>query len=331
MRLVYYYLAAFLLLACCPLAQAAPTTRPAPPLKPVPQTVADLRALQDRVESVVARVEPTVVGIRVNGGQGSGVIVTDDGYVLTAGHVAAKPGRTVTLLLADGNLVHATTLGVNHAADTALIKISEAHPGGGKWPFAPMGASGKLLKGAWCIAMGHPGGYKPGRTPPLRLGRILETRGNALRTDCTLVGGDSGGPLFDLDGKVIGIHSRIGMTVNDNLHVPVDAFRDSWQRLMASEEWGQPMFASRKPYFGVEEDELADDCRIGRVYAKSPAEIAGLKSGDIITSFGDRKIQDFGDLIIQLGTHKPGDLVNVVVSRDGKPVKLRVVIGRKPR
>jgi serine protease Do len=320
-----------LLLLSCALAHAdTPTTRPAT-LKPVPQTVADLRALQDRVESVVARVAPTVVGIRVKGGQGSGVIVSDDGYVLTAGHVAVEPGRTVTLLLPDGNLVHATTLGVNHVADGALIKITEPHPGGGKWPFAPMGHSGRLTTGAWCVAMGHPGGYKPGRTPPLRLGRILETRGNALRSDCTLVGGDSGGPLFDLDGNVIGIHSRIGSTVNDNVHVPIDTFRDSWKRLANSEEWGESMFASRKPYLGVEEDENADDCRIGRVYPKSPAAEAGLKAGDVVTSFGGQNIEDFGDLIIQLATCKPKDVVNVAVLRDGKPLTLRVVIGRKPR
>ena len=330
MRFLPRYLSVFILASCTLAHAAAPTTRPAPPLKPVPQTVADLRALQDQVESVVARVAPAVVGIRVNGGQGSGVIVTEDGYVLTAGHVATQPGRTVTILLADGNLVHAKTLGVNHAADSALIKISEPHPGGGKWPYAPMGFSGQLVSGTWCVAMGHPGGYKLGRTPPLRLGRILETRGNALRTDCTLVGGDSGGPLFDLDGKVIGIHSRIGSTVNDNLHVPVDAFRDSWQRLLNSEEWGKPLFVSRKPYFGVEEDDQADNCRIGRVYPKSPAEAAGLKAGDVVTAFGGRKINNFSELVIQLGTRKPKDAVDVEVLRDGKPLTLHVVIGRKP-
>jgi serine protease Do len=328
MRVLRRYLIPLLLLSCTLVYADAPTTRP---LKPIPQTLADLRALQDRVESVVARVAPTVVGLQVRGGQGSGVIVTDDGYVLTAGHVAGAPGRTVTVRLPDGNIVTATTLGVNHAADAALIKITDPPPAGGKWPFSPMGHSGKLTAGAWCVAMGHPGGYKAGRTPPLRLGRILETRGNYLRSDCTLVGGDSGGPLFDLDGNVIGIHSRIGSTVNDNVHIPVDTFRDAWQRLANSEEWGEPMFGSRKPYFGVEEDDQADNCRISRVYPKSPAADAGLKPGDVVTSFGDREIQNFSDLVIQLGTHKPKDVVNVVVLRDGKPLTLRVVIGRKPR
>jgi serine protease Do len=326
MRSLPRYLAA-LLLASCTLAHAdTPTTRPAP-LKPIPQTLGDLRALQDRVESVVARVAPTVVGISVKGGQGSGVIVTPDGYVLTAGHVAGAPGRTVTLRLLDGHFVHAKTLGVNHAADSALVKITDPPPPGGTWPFSPMGFSGRLVNGAWCIALGHPGGYKAGRTPPLRLGRILETRGNALRSDCTLVGGDSGGPLFDLDGKVIGIHSRIGLTVNDNVHVPIDTFRDSWKRLAASEEWGESPF--RKPYLGIDVDRPT--CRVLTVHPRSPAAKAGLKVGDVVTSFDGKGVSNFGDLAFQLGTHKPGATVNVVVLRDNKPLTLKLVIGRQPR
>jgi len=316
-----------LLLLSCTLAYAdAPTTRP---LKPIPQTLGDLRALQDRVESVVARVAPTVVGLQVKGGQGSGVIVTEDGYVLTAGHVAGAPGRTVTVRLPDGDLVHATTLGVNHAADAALIKITEPPPAGGKWPYSPMGHSGKLTTGAWCVAMGHPGGYKSGRTPPLRLGRVLETRGNYLRSDCTLVGGDSGGPLFDLDGNVIGIHSRIGLTVNDNVHVPVDTFRDAWQRLANSEEWGESMFLSRKPYLGVDVDRPT--CHILSVHPRSPAAKAGLKVGDVVTSFDGNDVKNYGDLAFQLGTHKPGATVDVVVLRDGKRLTRTLVIGRQPR
>jgi serine protease Do len=328
MRFPTRYLIA-LLLASCALAHAdTPTTRPAPLLKPIPKTLADLRALQDRVESVVTRVAPTVVGIQVRGGQGSGVIVSDDGYVLTAGHVAGAPGRTVVVHLPDGSFVSATTLGVNHAADAALIKITEPPPGG-KWPFSPMGHSGKLTAGAWCVAMGHPGGYKLGRTPPLRLGRLLETRGNYLRSDCTLVGGDSGGPLFDLDGNVIGIHSRIGSTVNDNVHVPVDTFRDAWQRLANSEEWGDSMFLSRKPYLGIDTD--PPTCRILTVHPKSPAARAGLKVGDVVTSFDGKDVSNFAGLAFQLSTHRPGATVNVVVLRDGKPVTLSLVIGRKPR
>src|SRR3954466_942030 len=115
-----------------------------------------------------------------------------------------------------------------------------------------MGISGALHKAQWCIALGHPGGFKLGRTAPLRLGRILDLRGTFITTDCTLVGGDSGGPLFDLDGKVIGIHSRIGASTLANIHVPVDTYTETWDRLAAAEAWGDRFaFGPRGPLLGV--------------------------------------------------------------------------------
>src|SRR5438876_11640505 len=95
-----------------------------------------------------------------------------------------------------------------------------------------MGKSDELTKGEWCLATGHPRGYKPGRTPPVRLGRDLTFGNTIIKTDCTLVGGDSGGPLFDMQGRVIGIHSRIGQTLAQNMHVPVDTYRETWDRLV---------------------------------------------------------------------------------------------------
>jgi serine protease Do len=328
------------LCAWIPAATTAPTTLPVPAPKTTPTTrpslkttldnLADLRALQARVEEVVTRVRPAVVGVRVGRGQGSGVIVTADGYVLTAGHVVEKPNANVTIILGDGKLVKAKSLGVNHAIDSGLVKITDPAPAGGKWPFVEMGFSGQVLKGQWCVAMGHPGGFKLGRTPPLRLGRILEVRGNGLRTDCTLVGGDSGGPLFDLDGRVIGIHSRIGSTVNDNLHVPVDTFRDTWDRLTKSDEWGKPLFASTKPYFGIEEDDTTSNCRVGAVFPDSPAQRAGLQPGDVITSFGGEPIANFGELIKQVNSHVPNQKVAVEVQRGGKTLTFQVKIGHLP-
>src|SRR4029077_15044098 len=80
-----------------------------------------------------------------------------------------------------------------------------------------------------------------GRPPVVRVGRILETTPKYLRTDCTLVGGDSGGPLFDMNGKVIGIHSRIGGSISFNIHVPVDTYAETWEKLAASEVWGRDL------------------------------------------------------------------------------------------
>jgi V8-like Glu-specific endopeptidase len=205
-----------------------------PSLKEAPKDLKELRALETQVKKVLDKTIACTVGVRVDAAQGSGVIVTEDGYVLTAGHVSGKPDRDVELILPSGKVLKGKTLGQNTAIDSGLIKITEP----GKYPFAEMGRSGALHKGQWVIGIGHPGGFRANRTPVVRLGRVLAVNSFVIRTDCTLVGGDSGGPLFDLDGKVVGIHSRIGAaSITENLHVPVDTYRDSWDRLAQSESW----------------------------------------------------------------------------------------------
>src|SRR5262249_25426950 len=153
-------------------------------------------------------------------------------------------------------------------------------------------------KGQWCIATGHPGGFRPGRTPVVRLGRIQEARDMFVRTDCSLVGGDSGGPLFDMQGRVIGIHSRIGGPITANIHVPVDTYRGTWAGLAkAGAGGGRPgsPALSTVPYMGTEGDADADQARVPRVVPDSPAEKAGLKVDDVITMFDGKKIGAYSE------------------------------------
>ena len=119
-----------------------------------------------------------------------------------------------------------------------LAKITEP----GKWPHVEMGHSDDIKPGTWCMALGHPGGIQQGRTPPIRLGRVLNAGKGArfLVTDATVISGDSGGPLFDLEGRVIGVHSNIGMNVNQNQHVPIDVYREQWNDLLAGKAIGTP-------------------------------------------------------------------------------------------
>jgi hypothetical protein len=88
------------------------------------------------------------------------------------------------------------------------------------------------------MAIGHPGGFRPNRQPVLRVGRVLQSTQFVIRSDAAVVGGDSGGPLFDMNGRVVGIHSRIGGSMTDNFHVPVKTYRDTWDRLAKGESWG---------------------------------------------------------------------------------------------
>jgi len=199
----------------------------------IPKTPQELLALEAQVKQVVSKALPSVVGIRIGNEQGSGVIVSEDGLVMTAGHVSGRANQEAVVILHDGRTVKAKTLGVFRSGDAGLVKITEA----GKWPFLERGRSADLKPGDWCIALGHPLGYMKDRPPVVRAGRIVQVGEGLLQSDCTLVAGDSGGPLLDLQGRIIGIHSRIGGAINMNFHVPVDLFTTHWDRLLRGEEW----------------------------------------------------------------------------------------------
>ena len=296
--------------------------------KPVPENLEELKAIQKQTVLVVEKVMPAVVGIQMGPGQGSGVIVSKEGYVLTAGHVSGTPGKNVTVIFPDGRKVKAKTLGANKGIDSGMIKIEEE----GTWPFVEMGQSTELKAGTWCLAIGQPGGFRPGRTPPVRLGRVLENTKGFVRTDCTLVGGDSGGPLFDLQGRVIGIHSRIGGSITANIHVPVDTYRDTWDRLARGEAWGGSLGAgaAATPYLGVLSDpEAKDACKVKEVQAGSPAEKAGIKVNDIITKFDGQKVAKFEDLSSLVSKKKPGEEVALEVQRGEETLTLKATVGRR--
>lgn len=198
-----------------------------------PASVEELKSLQDTVEKTVKKVLPSVVGVQVGPARGSGVIISKDGYVMTAGHVVGRPGQKVTFTFSDGETAEGVTLGMFKSFDAGLMRIKDCDD----LPFVEKGVSADLKSGDWCIASGHPLGYQPGRPPVVRVGRILRVNEDAVQTDCPLVGGDSGGPLFDLEGRVIGINSRIGPRMEMNFHVPVDVFTTNWERLAKGDQW----------------------------------------------------------------------------------------------
>ena len=196
-----------------------------------PRGLAEYRALESQIRTVVAKVLPSVVEIEVGPATGSGVIVSADGIVMTAGHVVGRPGRPVLFRFADGKTARGTTLGIHGAADAGLMKITDP----GTRPFVALGHSRDVKRGMWCLALGHPLGYRPGRPPVVRVGRVLAVEQGMVQTDCPLVSGDSGGPLVDLSGNVIGINSRIGPPTEYNLHVAVDVFREDWDQMLKGE------------------------------------------------------------------------------------------------
>ncbi|MBI3910029.1 MAG: trypsin-like peptidase domain-containing protein [Armatimonadetes bacterium] len=170
-------------------------------------------AIQERVTSLQERLIGSTVGIRTGPNSGSGVIISAEGYVLTAAHVVSGPGRDCVVRLADGREFPGQSLGCNVQADFALVKF--AAPAG--VTVASLGDANTLRRGQWVVATGHPLGFHGQRPPVLRVGRVVamprprspDRPSARVITDAPLISGDSGGPLFDLDGRVVGIHAMV--------------------------------------------------------------------------------------------------------------------------
>jgi serine protease Do len=142
--------------------------------------------------------------------------------------------------------------------------------------------------------------------------------------------------LFDLEGKVIGINSRIGLSITDNVHVPVDTYRENWDRLAKGEVWGGGLLGALTgpkaggAFLGIVSDPESESCKIGEIREGSPAEKAGLQVDDIIRKFDGKRIESFEDLRKMVADRKPGDRIDVEVRRGLETVKMRVVLGKRP-
>ena len=292
-----------------------------------PRTLADLRLLQEQMQEVSSEVLPVTVGLRLGPVEGSGVIVNKEGYILTAAHVIGSPRQDVTVILPDGREVQGETLGMSRGLDAGLARILDPPPDENGWPHAAVGSSDRVTTGQWVVATGHPGGYQGDRGPVVRMGRVLSRNESIIVTDCTLIGGDSGGPLFDMTGKVIGVHSRIGSPLTANLHVPVSGYRDAWERMVRGDAWGHlPGF---EPFIGVQGEKGASVARLAYVYPDSPAEDAGIRVGDVITAFDGHAVKNFDDLVARVSTKTPGDRVRLEVLRRNVTLDFELVVGRR--
>ena len=280
--------------------------------------------MEKHLRELIARVSPSVVAVRVRNATGSGVVVTQSGLVLCAAHVCESPNREVVFTFPDGSTAKGKTLGTNHEEDAGLMKITDP----GKWPFAAMGDLKESLLGDWVVALGHPGGFDPQRSKVARLGRVIALESDILQSDCTLVGGDSGGPLFDMHGRVVGIHSRISNSTSANFHVPITSFVRDWDRFLKAQSWGNER-PPAQPYLGARGTSGAEGFVIDRVDPGSPAAEGGLKVGDVVVQLNRAALvidTAFEDFIINA---KPGDSMALRIRREAQELDLNLVVGAR--
>ena len=280
-----------------------------PSSRPIPKTLAELRSIEDHVTGLVDPLKSVTVGVQVGPAFGSGVIVSKDGLILTAGHVSGQPGREARITFSDGRQYTGRTLGQNRNVDTGMIQLKGNW---NDWPHAEIAPDGDSGTGDWVIAMGHPGGVMPGRDVVVRLGRVISEDELFLQSDCELVAGDSGGPMFDMRGRVVAINSRIGADTDWNLHVPVAKFREDWERLLAGDSFIQHSGA----VLGLRTRDTRAGVVVERVYPGYPAAEAGLQVGDLLQSFNSERIDDEDQLKDLVGLEAPGTRVQVVLVRE---------------
>ena len=300
--------------------------------------------LQAKVQQVIQDSSPAVVAIDDTG---SGVIVNAEGIVLTASHVTRFANRTVNVQFADGRIVQGITLGSNFVTDTGAIRLLSPGP----YPFLKVSESASAVAGTWCIAMGYPLSFPRGQAASGRLGRVLDRQGNQkLVTDCTIMGGDSGGPLLNLDGKVIAISSSVKLDIKKNLYIPSERFLENWKHISLSIDRSasdtipaeEDLVAAQQPktnsapakpkppshgYLGVSAESDGGFVRVRHVHRGSPAEKSGIAAEDVITAINSKKVVSFRDLVTQLRQYVPATVVTVQLTRFGQILEIPVTLG----
>jgi putative serine protease PepD len=315
-------------------------------------------APDEPLSEAAAAVLPSVVSISFDAGQlsgsGSGIIISDDGQILTNNHVVASvaDGGDLKVTFSDGSTADAEIVGRDPATDLAVIKAQDVS---GLTP-AKLGSAESLNVGDTVLAIGSPLGLDGSVSAGIvsALGRAITLGGeeqgpfgggqsnpaqvaviDAIQTDAAINPGNSGGALINTDGEVVGVNTAIaslaqgtsgqGGSIGVGFAIPIDSARDIAQQLI---DHGEVTHA----FLGVQltEPENGGGALVAGVEDGQPAAQAGLQSGDLITKVGDQDVSNAADLTAAIRTLRPGDKVTVSFTRDGEQQTVEVVLGELP-
>ncbi|HTJ35198.1 MAG TPA: trypsin-like peptidase domain-containing protein [Dactylosporangium sp.] len=286
------------------------------------------------VGGVAEAVLPSVVDISTGEAEGSGVIMTADGQIITNNHVV-QGAQQLTVTFSTGKTAPAKVVGTDPAGDIAVIKVQGVS---GLTP-AKFGDSDALRVGDTVLAVGSPLGLQGSVTAGIvsALHRTIsgeqggKSIADAIQTDAAINPGNSGGALVNLKGEVVGINTAIataGENSNGNIGV---GFAISANRARSAADQLVKGGKVSHPYLGVQlTDGSGGGALIGGVVAGGPADKAGLKTGDTVTKFGTATINDATTLINAVQAAKAGDKVPVVVNRNGSDQTVTVTLGEAP-
>ncbi|TQS72350.1 DegQ family serine endoprotease [Rhodobacteraceae bacterium] len=266
---------------------------------------------------------------------GSGFVISEDGYIVTNNHVIDGADE-ISIEFFNGKKLDATLVGTDPKTDIALLKVESDKP----LPFVKLGDSDKMRVGDWVMAMGNPLGQGFSASSGIVSARNRELSGtydDYIQTDAAINRGNSGGPLFDMDGQVIGVNTAIlspnGGSIGIGFSMASNVVSDVVGQL---KDYGE----TRRGWLGVRIQDVTDDMAdaLGLDEPKGamvsdvpegPARDAGIQSGDVIVSFDGGDVKNTRDLVRRVADAPIGEKVQLVVLRDSKRETLTVTLGRR--
>jgi len=266
---------------------------------------------------------------------GSGFVISEDGYVVTNNHVIESADE-ITIEFFSGEELVAKVIGTDPKTDIALLKVEASQP----LPFVSFGDSNAARVGDWVIAMGNPLGQGFSVSAGIVSARnraLSGTYDDYIQTDAAINRGNSGGPLFNMDGEVIGVNTAILSPNGGSIGIGFSMASNVVTRVIDQlQEFGE----TRRGWLGVRIQDVTDDVAdamglkkaVGALITdvpEGPAREAGLKTGDVIKSFDGVEVVDTRGLVRQVGNSPVGATVRVTVLRDGKTQTIKVVLGRR--
>ncbi|WP_428513992.1 Do family serine endopeptidase [Roseovarius sp.] len=266
---------------------------------------------------------------------GSGFVISEDGYIVTNNHVI-ETADEIIIEFFSGKELTASVIGTDPKTDIALLKVDADEP----LPFVSFADSDTARVGDWVIAMGNPLGQGFSVSAGIVSARNRELSGtydDYIQTDAAINRGNSGGPLFNLDGQVVGVNTAILSPNGGSIGIGFSMASNVVTRVVDQlQEFGE----TRRGWLGVRIQDVTDDVAEAMGLEKvagalvtdvpeGPAAEAGMESGDVIMQFDGYDVEDTRGLVRRVGNTSVGKTVRVVVFRDGKTQTLRVTLGRR--